>query len=87
MAEIRVREVHPHVVARLNEIAKSKSISREELLRRVLERYTMTDTITNREYKIASDVDDLKEMTITVSEKINYLINALEDEEEEEVLE
>lgn len=81
MAEIRVRNVHPHVKQRLDEIAKNKSISREELLRKILERYTITDLLEEQESKFESKMNSLMELNIKLNQKVDVIINEMQEEE------
>lgn len=85
MAELRVRRVHPHVIQRLNEIAKTNSISREELLRKVLEQYTLTDLLSSQETELSAKVSDLNALLIEHLKRTDKIFKLLEEEVGEEI--
>lgn len=59
--ELKIRKVDPYVMKRLDEDARKKSISREELIRRILNDYAVRPDIRDMNDKYAALVRDVIE--------------------------
>lgn len=60
--EIKVRDLDPVVVKKIDELAKKKSMSRNEYLKQFLSQYAIAEELLSVENKYENLVDKLSEM-------------------------
>ncbi len=83
--EIKVRNVDPIAVKKIDEIAKRKNISRQEFLKGQLETLAFFHEQTNRELQLENMLEKVLQMMgqcSTTIEKVNDIIHELMGEDE-----
>lgn len=76
--EVRIRKLGNDVIYKLDQNAKAKGISREELCRRILTSYVLSPSIFETEERYAGLIESYTESIRNVSDKLEELTYVIE---------
>lgn len=76
--EVRIRKLGNDVIYKLDQNAKVKGISREELCRRILTSYVLSPSIFETEERYAGLIESYTESIRNVSDKLEELTYVIE---------